>query len=112
MGLDLVNPHVTKILLAVEDGDSINRISQKAGGSYGWTHKWIKQLEEIGVIERENGVYVRDEEVQDRFESVAKTVFSRDLELEDAFKGVFQQTSLPENNIRVIKQLIDDYTTS
>lgn len=85
MGLDFVNPHVTKILLAVQDGDSINRIAQKAGGSYGWTHRWIERLEELGVIERDDGVYVADTEFQEAFEGVAQTVLSREMALEDAY---------------------------
>lgn len=85
MSLDFVNPHVTKILLAVEPGDSINRIAQKTGGSYGWTHRWIERLEDRGVIERDDGVYVTDEEFQDAFAAVAQTVLARDLDLEDAY---------------------------
>lgn len=41
-------------------------------------------------------------------EKVGETITDQDFE--DAFKGVFQQTSLPQDNIHVIKQLVDDYT--
>jgi hypothetical protein len=45
--LDTVNQHVAKTLLAVEDGDSINRVSQKIGSSYGCTHNWVERL--VGI---------------------------------------------------------------
>lgn len=44
MGLDLINKNVSKILLALENGDSVNCISQKIGSSYGWIRKWIEKL--------------------------------------------------------------------
>ena len=85
MGLDFVNRHVAKILLAVEDGDSINRISEKIDSSYSYTYEWVNRLEEIGVFERDDGVQVLDSEFVDSFEDVAQTVLKRDLELDDAY---------------------------
>jgi len=85
MGLDFVNRHVAKILLAVEDGDSINRISEKIDSSYSYTYEWVNQLEEIGVFERDDGIQVLDSEFVDSFEDVAQTVLKRDLELDDAY---------------------------
>jgi len=85
MGLDFVNRHVAKILLAVEDGDSINRISQKIDSSYSYTYEWIQKLEEIGVVKREDGVRVADEEFVESFENVARTVLKRELELSEAY---------------------------
>ena len=83
--LDVVNQHVAKIVLATEDGDSINRISEKTGGSYGWTHRWVERLEEIGVVERDDGVRITDRSFADAFEAVAKTVLRRGVEVEDAY---------------------------
>lgn len=85
MSLDFVNRHVAKILLAVEDGDSINRISQKAGSSYSYTYEWVDRLEEIGALERNNGAHVRDKEFIESFNEVAKTVLRKDLMLDDAY---------------------------
>ena len=85
MGLDFVNRHVAKILLAVEDGDSINKISEKIDSSYSYTYEWVNQLEEIGVFERDDGIQVLDSEFVDSFEDVAQTVLKRDLELDDAY---------------------------
>lgn len=33
--LEIVNPHVVKIVLVLKEGDSIRHISRKAGTSYG-----------------------------------------------------------------------------
>ncbi|WP_436935747.1 helix-turn-helix domain-containing protein [Halovenus marina] len=85
MGLDFVNRHVAKILLAVEDGDSINRISEKIDSSYSYTYEWVNRLEEAGVLEREDGVQVVDEAFVDSFEQVARTVLKRDLDLSEAY---------------------------
>lgn len=83
--LDTVNQHVAKIILATADGDSINRIAKKTRSSYGWTHHWIERLAEIGVIERDDGVRITDQPFAESFESVAKTVLRRAMELEDAY---------------------------
>lgn len=85
MGLGLINSYTTKILLAVQEGDSINQVSKKTGISYAYTHEWIQKLEAAGVIEIDDGIHVRDEEFRDSFETVAQTVVSRDLSLEDAY---------------------------
>ncbi len=83
--LDVINQHVAKIILAAEDGDSISRISKKIGTSYGWTHKWVERLEDIGVIERDNGITVVDDAFSELFETVAQTVLQKNIELEDAY---------------------------
>ena len=85
MSLDLINPHVTKILLAAQDGDSINRISKKTGGSYGWTHQWIERLESIGVITRDDGIHIKDQELIDDFRALARSVVRREMDLKDAY---------------------------
>lgn len=85
MALDLVNPYVTKILLAMTDGDSIRHISRKVGASYSYTHEWVVRLEELGVVERNGGVHLVDEELAAAFETVAKRVLRRDLDLDDAY---------------------------
>lgn len=85
MTLDLVNPYVTKILLALADGDSIRHVSRKVGASYSYTHEWVVRLEELGVVERNDGVHLADEALADAFEAVAKAVLRRDLDLDDAY---------------------------
>lgn len=83
--LDVINQHVAKIILAAEDGDSISRISRKIGTSYGWTHRWVGRLEDIGVIKRDNGITVVDDAFSEAFETAAKTVLKKGIELEDAY---------------------------
>ena len=85
MSVDLINSHVAKILLAAENGDSINQVSKKTGGSYGWTHQWVERLEEIDVIDRDNGIHVTDEGLAEEYRSLARSVLSRSIELEDAY---------------------------
>lgn len=85
MGLDFVNRHVAKILLAVEDGDSINKVSEKIDSSYSYTYEWVNRLEAIGVFERENGIQILDRKFIDSFEDVAQTVLKRDLSVGDAY---------------------------
>lgn len=50
MRFDIINPYVLKILIAARKKDSINSISARISLSYGWTYKWIKELEKIGVF--------------------------------------------------------------
>jgi len=83
--LDVVNQHVAKIILATEDGDAISRIAEKIGASYGWTHKWVTQLEELGVVNRDDGVRIADKEFAAAFETAAKTVVRRGIKLDDTY---------------------------
>lgn len=50
--LELINPYIAKILIAAKDKDSIRGISKKINESYGWTYKWVLELERIGVLKR------------------------------------------------------------
>lgn len=85
MGLDFVNRHVAKIMLAVENGDSINQISEKINSSYSYTYEWITRLEDIGIIEREDGIQTQDEEFRESFEKISQTVLKRDMDLGEAY---------------------------
>lgn len=85
MGLDLINKHVAKIFLALEPGDSIHHLSQKTGSSYSWTYKWVEKLEEADIIENKEGLQVKDREVEKGFENLARSVFSKDMDLEEAY---------------------------
>lgn len=85
MGFDLVNQYPVKILAAIEDGDSINRISQKTGISYSYTHEWIERLEDIDAVERNNGIHITDEELADEYEALLQTVVRRELPLDNAY---------------------------
>ncbi|MBI3334473.1 hypothetical protein HYZ97_03215 [Candidatus Pacearchaeota archaeon] len=50
MNIDAINPHVIRILITARKEDSISSISKRAGLSYGWTHKWIKELIKEGIF--------------------------------------------------------------
>ena len=50
--LTLINPYVAKVLIAARNGDSIRQISKKINESYGWTYKWVSELEKTRVIKR------------------------------------------------------------
>lgn len=82
--LEIINPHVAKISLALREGDSIAHLSRKIGSSYGWTHKWISELEEIGVVERDDGIKIVEEELFSKFRELGKEMLRRNLELKEA----------------------------
>jgi DNA-binding Lrp family transcriptional regulator len=50
MNIEVLNPYVIKILISVRKKDSISSISQRIGVSYGWTHKWVKELIKEGIL--------------------------------------------------------------
>lgn len=52
MDLEILNPHVMKILIASRKVDSIRAVSRRIGLSYGWTYKWAVELERAGVFQR------------------------------------------------------------
>ncbi len=85
--LDMINKHVAKIALVLKDGDSILSVSKRTGSSYGWTHRWIKSLEEIGAVEREGGtgIRIKDEELIDGVRGLARSFLRRKLQLKDAY---------------------------
>ena len=65
--MEYVDETAAKIMLAVRPGDSIRRIAQKIDGSYSWVYDWIERLEEAEFIRREDGVYIEDYTVRDRY---------------------------------------------
>lgn len=50
MNIELLNPHVLKIIISARDEDSISSISKRINLSYGWTNKWIKELVKEGIF--------------------------------------------------------------
>ena len=49
---ELINPYIAKILVSAKNGDSIRNISKKIQESYGWTYKWVSELEQVGALKR------------------------------------------------------------
>lgn len=59
--MEILNPHVVKIILAARKEDSIRAISQRIGLSYGWAYKWALELEKAGVLRRKGkGVFLEE----------------------------------------------------
>lgn len=85
MSLELVNPYVARILLALEDGDAIAAISRKIGASYSYTHEWVTALEDAGVVHRDDGVHREESAFADRIEAAAREAIRLDLTLDDAY---------------------------
>ena len=50
MILDLINPHILKIMISSRKEDSINQISNRINLSYGWTYEWTQKLANYGVF--------------------------------------------------------------
>ena len=65
--MEFVDETAAKIMLAVQPGDSIRRIAQKIDGSYSWVYDWIERLEEAGFLRRDDGVYIENYDVRDRY---------------------------------------------
>lgn len=84
---ELINPYVAKALISARDGDSIRNISKKIQESYGWTYKWISELEKIGCVKRKKQeVYINN---NNRFYKEAmkfiKCSLANNLSLNDAY---------------------------
>lgn len=72
--MEYVDDTAAKIVLAASDGDSMRRITQKINGTYSWVYTWIERLEEIGVVERDNGVHVTSPDVRDGYARVMAAI--------------------------------------
>lgn len=72
--MEYVDDTAAKIVLAASDGDSIRRITQKVNGTYSWVYSWIERLEEIGVVERTDGVYVTAPDVREGYARLVEAV--------------------------------------
>ena len=72
--MEYVDETAAKIMLAVRPGDSIRRIAQKIDGSYSWVYDWIKRLEDAGFIRRDDGVYIENYAVRDRYHDIVAAI--------------------------------------
>jgi hypothetical protein len=64
MKLDIMNPHVMRIIIAARPEDSISAISKRIGLSYGWTYKWALELEKAEVFKRSGKKLILNEKAQ------------------------------------------------
>ena len=85
--LELINPYIAKILVSAKSGDSIRSISKKIQESYGWTYKWVLELENIGAIARKKQeVYInKDNRFYKYAAKFVKDSLSSNLRLNDAY---------------------------
>jgi DNA-binding Lrp family transcriptional regulator len=72
--MEHVDDTTAKIILAIQPGDSIRRIAQKIDGSYSWVHDRVERLENAGVIRRDNGVYIDEYSVRDRYHELVAAI--------------------------------------
>ena len=61
MDIEMLNPYVVRILISARDQDSISSIAKRIGLSYGWTHKWVRELVKEGILkEKWKGVILQE----------------------------------------------------
>lgn len=81
MNLNVLNPYAMKTLIAARKEDSIRAISGRIGLSYGWTYKWVLELERTGVFKRSGKKVFLNE--KNRFYKEAlgfiRTAFGKDV---------------------------------
>lgn len=84
--LEVIDETAAKIVLAMDDGDSINQVSKKTGQSYSWTNEWVRTLVDIGVIERDDGGFsVVDHGVREGFKSIVQAVTRYGINRDEAY---------------------------
>ena len=91
MKLELVNPHVLKILISARKEDSIRSISNRISLSYGWTYKWVQDLAELGVFRLTRMKVFLNEKNKFYQQTLAyiKKVLSRDIQFYYNVIGLF-----------------------
>ena len=85
--IELMDSTAAKIVLAIQRGDSINRIASKIDISYSWVYDWIERLENAGVIANaDNGLQIVDHEMRQQYAEMMAALYSRDpISQEDAY---------------------------
>jgi len=81
MNLELINPHMLKILIAVKKEDSINALSHRIKLSYGWTYKWVKELadKEVFRLTRMRIYLNKDNEFYKKTINYIKQILCKDI---------------------------------
>lgn len=84
---ELMDATAAKIVLAVQRGDSINRVASKIDISYSWVYDWIERLDDADIIAKtDNGIQVVDHEMRQRYAEMMAALYSRDtISQEDAY---------------------------
>lgn len=84
---EFLDPTAAKIVLAVQRGDSINRIADKVHVSYSWVYDWIERLDANDIISNtDNGIQVIDHEMRRQYAEMMAALYNRDaISREDAY---------------------------
>jgi DNA-binding Lrp family transcriptional regulator len=72
--MEYVDETAAKIMLVVRPGDSIRRIAQKIDGSYSWVYDWVERLDAAGFIRRDDGVYIENYTVRNRYHEMVAAI--------------------------------------
>jgi DNA-binding Lrp family transcriptional regulator len=85
--IELMDATAAKIVLAVQRGDSINRVASKIDVSYSWVYDWIERLEDAGVVAiTDSGLQIVDHEMRQQYAEMIAALYSRDtISQEDAY---------------------------
>lgn len=76
---EFMDPTAAKIVLAVDRGDSINRISNKIEISYSWVYDWVERLENKNIISNtDNGLRVIDHEMRRYYDEMLGALSRRE----------------------------------
>lgn len=85
--IELINPYIAKIVISTVDGDSIRQVSRKIKESYGWTYKWVLELEKAGVLKRKGQEIFLNKNnwFYQEIKKLVKKSFRYNLSLSDAY---------------------------
>ena len=85
--IELMNAYIVKILMSARDRDSIRGISKKINESYGWTYKWVLELEKIGALKRKKQeIYIdKKNAFYSKMSRLIKGLLADNLSLSDAY---------------------------
>lgn len=72
--MDYVDATAAKVVLAASEGDSVRRIAQKIDGTYSWVYTWVERLEEIGVVERSDGIRITAPDVREGYARLVEAI--------------------------------------
>ena len=76
--IEFMDPTASKIVLAVQRGDSINHVANKIGVSYSWVYDWMERLEDADIISvTDNGIQIVDHEMRQRYTDMMAALYSR-----------------------------------
>jgi DNA-binding Lrp family transcriptional regulator len=85
--IEMMDTTAAKIVLAIQRGDSINRVAEKIGVSYSWVHDWTERLEDANIISKtDNGLRVVDHGMRQQYAEMMAALYSRDtISQEEAY---------------------------